>query len=459
MRAITGCVVAAALVASLTIPCAVAQSPAAPIDPAVYVRAATEAAMWIRTHQVETARGLAWPASPEGDDRIVRNLYHGTPGVILFFIEMARATGDQSYLEEAAMGADDLASHLEDLVASEGMGFYVGIAGAGYTLNETFKITQLARHRDAASRCVGIIQREWDARRNASDAGAGGEVTDIIAGYAGTGLFLLYALNEWQDERALPLARQLGDRLLELGVSRGEGTMWPMATGARNTYPNFSHGTAGVAYFLASLGAATKDTKYTDAAIRGAKYLISIADTANDHCLIPRFDPSEYGEGEARLFYLGWCHGPAGTGRFFHQLYKVTGDGQWRTWRDRCGKALLDAGIPEQRPEGFWNNSGVCCGNAGVAHFALAMYRETEDPAYLDLCKRLTADLMARSRVDPDLGTRKWVNAEHRAQPENVQPQTGLMQGAAGIGLWLLKWRSFLVKRPFGLRLPDDPFE
>lgn len=101
----------------------------------------------------------------------------------------------------------------------------------------------------------------------------------------------------------------------------------------------------------------------------------------------------------------------------------------------------------------------MCCGNAGVADFALAMYRETDDPAYLDLCKRLTADLMARSQVDVDLGLRKWTHAEHRAQPDNRAPQTGLMQGASGIGLWLLKWRAFLVKRPFGIRLPDDPFD
>lgn len=455
--AFTTIIASCVAVLPLSWPVGAQAAPPQPVDPAIYMQAASEAAKWIRTHQVETARGLAWPASPEGDDRIVRNLYHGTPGVILFFLELARATSDQTYLEEASMGADDLVAHLEDLAVSDGLGLYVGVAGAGYTLNETHKATQLARHRDAAARCVSIIEREWNARKDQPDAA--GEVTDVIAGYAGTGLFLLYAHAQWQDSRALPLARQLGDRLVAMGVERGEGTMWPMAAGVKNTYPNFSHGTAGVSYFLASLGAATKDAKYTEAAIRGAKYLISIADTTNDHCLIPRFDPSEYGEGESPLHYLGWCHGPAGTGRLFHLLYKVTGDGQWRGWRDRCGKSLLDAGIPEKRPEGFWSNVGVCCGNAGVADFALAMYRETDDPAYLDLCKRLTADLMARSQVDVDLGLRKWTHAEHRAQPDNRAPQTGLMQGASGIGLWLLKWRAFLVKRPFGIRLPDDPFD
>ena len=33
----------------------------------------------------------------------------------------------------------------------------------------------------------------------------------------------------------------------------------------------------------------------------------------------------------------------------------------------------------------------------------------------------------------------RWVQAEHRVRPELLVAQTGYMQGAAGIGMWLLR--------------------
>jgi len=51
-----------------------------------------------------------------------------------------------------------------------------------------------------------------------------------------------------------------------------------------------------------------------------------------------------------------------------------------------------------------------------------------------------------------------WIQAEHRTRPEYLQAQTGLMQGAAGIGLWLLRYDAFLNDRVPQIILPDTPF-
>ena len=45
--------------------------------------------------------------------------------------------------------------------------------------------------------------------------------------------------------------------------------------------------------------------------------------------------------------------------------------------------------------------------------------------------------------------------AEHRVQPELLQAQTGLMQGAAGIGLWLLHLDGHSQDREPLVVLPD----
>jgi hypothetical protein len=51
------------------------------------------------------------------------------------------------------------------------------------------------------------------------------------------------------------------------------------------------------------------------------------------------------------------------------------------------------------------------------------------------------------------------VRAENRSQPELLQAQTGYMQGAAGIGLWLLRLHAFEKGETAGVTLPVSPFE
>ena len=58
-----------------------------------HLEAALAAARWIDAHAVRTDHGITWPAEPP-QQRVERMLYNGTPGVILFYLELHRATGD-----------------------------------------------------------------------------------------------------------------------------------------------------------------------------------------------------------------------------------------------------------------------------------------------------------------------------------------------------------------------------
>jgi hypothetical protein len=86
----------------------------------------------------------------------------------------------------------------------------------------------------------------------------------------------------------------------------------------------------------------------------------------------------------------------------------------------------------------------------------LDLYRVTKQREYLDFAKRVTADLLARATRDEN-GVR-WVQAEHRVKPELLIAQTGLMQGAAGMGLFLVQFDSFERGKKDRITLPDSPF-
>jgi lantibiotic modifying enzyme len=231
------------------------------------------------------------------------------------------------------------------------------------------------------------------------------------------------------------------------------GRKWPMDRATAQRLPNFSHGTAGVAYFLATLYQATQERAFLDVALAGAAYLQAVANTEGDVCLIFHHEPDEEGR---RLYYLGWCHGPAGTARLWYRLWQATGDRGWLAWTDKSARAILASGIPDQQTPGFWNNVGQCCGSAGVAELFLARHRDTGEAAALAFARRVSDQMLARATRD-GAGAR-WIHAEHRVRPAEVAAQTGWMQGAAGIGAWFLHLDAFERGAGPPIRFPDSPF-
>jgi lantibiotic modifying enzyme len=410
-----------------------------------YLKTALQAARWIRSTAVKVEQGISWPSDPKDPNSMSTTLYSGSPGVVLFFIEASRVTGDESFLRDAKAGADSL---LNSIDSTKETGLYTGLAGIGYTLQESFKATGDTRYREGASRCATLL------RERAVKAGDGVEwndTTDIISGGAGTGLFMIYAAREFKQPAFRETAKLAALRLVELSKPESKGVKWAMNPGYPRLMPNFSHGTAGIAYFLAVVYGETKEKPFLDAALRGAEYLLSVAKTEGDICLVFHNEP----DGK-ELYYLGWCHGPVGTARLFYQLYRATGERVWMDWVRRSARAVMQSGIPEKQTPGFWNNVSQCCGSAGVADFFLSLYVATGDRQYLDFSKRVAARLVALATHD-ESGAR-WVQAEHRVRPELLAAQTGYMQGASGIGMLLLRLHSLARGKDLGIKFPDSPF-
>src|SRR4051795_6877365 len=73
-----------------------------------YKDIAIDAAKWIKSTRAATTFGVAWPSDPGNPRSVSTDLYSGSPGVVLFLIEMYKATGETAYLGDARRGADDL---------------------------------------------------------------------------------------------------------------------------------------------------------------------------------------------------------------------------------------------------------------------------------------------------------------------------------------------------------------
>jgi lantibiotic modifying enzyme len=256
----------------------------------------------------------------------------------------------------------------------------------------------------------------------------------------------------------LETARKAADHILELAINdpRG-GSSWrgfpPLRGLPQDAYfPNFEGGTAGVAFILARVYDATRQEKYLAAAKQGALHLTRIATVRGDAALIPYRFPDL-----PDLYYLGFCHGPAGTARTFYELHRITREREYQQWTERLARGVIESGVPENLTPGFWNVACQCCGSAGEVDFFLGLWAASGRQEYLDFAQRVARHLVSHASNIDGKGAR-WYQAWTRVKPWDVNAETGYSVGASGIGSALLHAHVAAKGRYRAILLPDNPF-
>ncbi|MET8986603.1 lanthionine synthetase LanC family protein [Nonomuraea wenchangensis] len=414
--------------------------------------AAILAGRWIRTAARDDAAGRTWAANPDARGRSAlaapepASLYAGSAGIVLFFLELAAATGHEAYLEDAAAGARRLAAtwrEQQDLTLYHGLtGTVVALAEAGWALGDE-RLESAAR--DAA---------EHVARSARPLPGGPGWTGDPAQrGDGGIVLGLLRAATALGVPGHEEIAVEAGERIAGLAVPGHRfGDCPDLPTDA--VTPGFLAGTAGTAFLLARLYGVTGETRFLEAANRGAGFVREVSVLSERCALVPHHVPQGRG-----LHYLGFCSGSAGVARMFQELHRVTGKPGHLEWVERLAGGIVRSGVPERRTPGFWNTACQCCGSAGLLELFTGLWAETGDATYLTYARGLARHLIGAA-TDHDGRGFRWYQAYRRLRPGEVSADTGYMVGAAGIGAALLHLDAALRPRQARrvILLPDNPF-
>lgn len=421
-----------------------------------YKAGADQVGEWLLATAQRGPGGWSWAAQPEVSEETNASLYDGIAGPALFFVEAYRTDGDARWLEPARGAATWMARHLEEALAEwAGCGLFTGIGGWALALHEL----ALASGDDQARQQAGTVVRAVMDRAVEAERGVHWhDLTEILWGTAGIGCMLLVVGRDYEGDRALELAARAGHWLLQQAEPAPHaGMRWPLGAGARAIrsrpepyFPNFAHGTAGIAFFLALLAQETGENRFLDAALAGVEWILTTVKTDGDTCAAYQYEPHGL-----NLYPLGWCHGPPGLGWLFRQLEICTGEDAWRTWLRRAARADRLSGIPEQKEPGFWDNVARCCGSAGVAEFFLDLHQLEGEDDDLAFARTMVDDLLTRAIADQD-GMR-WSNYEYRNENPHLPSETGYMQGAAGIGSTLLRLHRHLNGDDWTVRWPHKP--
>jgi hypothetical protein len=353
------------------------------------------------------------------------------------FIEAYRHFADDRFGDVATMAIRELATQIERV---EHCSLYFGLTGMAVALKSAHDVLGISSAGSSAMKILELVSARFDGERWSDQF-------ELLGGNAGIALGALYVGD-------LDLAVTAVTPYLANAHATTSGFNWENRVGTPARFHHISHGTLGIVEALAAVGAAAQRQDLIDLALAGAADVVSRNEAGNGAFLVPHSDPQHRPELIERYSY-GWCHGPAGDAQVFRLLAAVTGDAAWTSLAERCWHTVVTSGVPQRLRPGFWDNSGRCCGTAGV--LALACDWHVETVADIDFAQLLVDDICTRATVDAD-GAR-WSNVEHRVTPSDLEPRTGWAMGNAGIIRELLRFERIRAgKSPnYFVAWPDQP--
>lgn len=371
----------------------------------------------------------------EGAAARTSDFYDGAAGIGYFLLKAYRVLGDEKYRRAADSTLRQMLSQArpdrQGLYFDPAInGVFQGNAGPGYVLLYAHRVTAERSYLDAAEQIARRIIAVPDIRADSNP--------DIIAGAAGAGLFLLAMHEATGDQQYLQGARDLGDFLVAHAEPLDAGATWKLADHGEDYYfVGYSHGPAGIGYYLDRLYRVTAERRYGEAADRAMAYIEGIAIRESS----PRGDSVKWYHERLKRptrYSSQWCHGAPGMNPFFLQLYSRAADRRYLDWAVTNTRYLLAQGVDVRK------NPGVCHGIAGNAASLYLMYQATGDEAYLQTVRQAVEMLYAA--IETQL-----------LDPTANADEAGYMTGLAGVGDFLVLLHSEGKLRMFGpLGYGDD---
>lgn len=360
---------------------------------------------------VKPRKARFWSLQPLGVD-----LYDGMPGVALFLANLGQLTGQPRHTELAELALttslgqfDDAKGNLRSIGGFDGWGGAIYVAThLGYLWGRT---DLLEKASDFAELIPELIPED--------------KRFDIIAGSAGCIMGLLTLHKATGSLRALEIAMECGDHLLNQAQPMEHGIGWIQEDLSSMPLTGFAHGNAGIAWALLQLASSINQERFRSAALNAIAYERSLfSDVAGNW---PDLRIGELaglpGSDQGQHFMTAWCHGASGIG--FARLKS-------REFLDDPDiEEEIDAALRTTLERGFGYNHTLCHGDLGNLDFIMEAARTLDKPLLSTLANQLSAMVLESAE------RYGWLCGV----PLKVETP-GLMTGLAGIGYGMLRLAS-----------------
>lgn len=231
------------------------------------------------------------------------SLYDGLCGIGTFFAAMAQVRPAADFADTAKLIWRTIRQRIIDNpLALTCVGAYSGWGGIFYTAKNMTRFGMSKVNEDEITLWYERLRRDLDKDQD----------YDLISGSAGAIMGLLRWYEQSADKRALTLARECGDYLLDHAEQANGGLAWPCAAADGIALTGLGHGAAGIALALALLHHHSGNQYFHDAAIATLRF--------ENAWFSPRFGnwcdrrKSDNAQREEEAHLHAWCHGGPGIG-------------------------------------------------------------------------------------------------------------------------------------------------
>ncbi len=428
-----------------------------------YLGTALEIYDWLESKKVQGRNGIFYEVNPDApldySGKAVHGklaLYSGSSGTGFFLLRLYEITDDKKYLEEAKLIAEELINNTPDKefyedklnnalksdlpVVGWHTGVYSGPSGAGVFAIALYKHTQDSRYIEFAKKLGEDII--LSSKRDESGLYLT-EDTDIFSD-GGVVLYFISLYKVTGEKNYLNVARSFASHIHSRAIRYEEGGAYYKANDIEKVgmpkgsiYTGFAHGSAGIGFMFAVLYEYDRQDWELKAAMNVADFIEKISIELGTGRVIPYVWGGESDKEYSGRYYVGFCHGPAGTSLLYKKLYDVTKNDRYYEFTKVLAEGIIEAGAPEYNSWGLWNSFCSCCGTPGLIEYFAWLYESTGNKDYLNYAKRAAIKTISDSRVSG--AGRCFFGHWDRTDPRDVQTYTGLYSGASGAAANLLR--------------------
>nr|XP_018902618.1 PREDICTED: lanC-like protein 1 isoform X1 [Bemisia tabaci]XP_018902619.1 PREDICTED: lanC-like protein 1 isoform X1 [Bemisia tabaci] len=290
-------------------------------------------------------------------DRSDGSLYSGAVGIALMFQRLAMHFNDKNMLQKAA----DLVSNALPLAHRKYISYLIGAPG----VYATAAVLSYQNHDTKSMNQFVKKVLELSDKLN-------GDVPDEIlygrSGYLHSLLFLRHRIGNDIIDGAI--VRQVVSKILSSGQELARRDSWKcplMYEWHDSYYLGAAHGLAGIMYTLLLAREFLSEPELNSLVRPTVDFLLQRRHPSTNLA-------SSIGSNSDKL--VQWCHGAPGAVQLFSLAYQVFGHEKYRVAALECGEVTWERGILRK---GY----NLCHGVAGNGYTFLNLYQLTKDPKYL----------------------------------------------------------------------------
>jgi lantibiotic modifying enzyme len=334
---------------------------------------------------------------PPTNKALSPEIYEGTSGIAIFLSDLyIQGNNKHDEYRRTAEGAINQAlSRLDDLSQIPRFGLFSGQVGVAYAATI---IGKKFDNQELIESALQIVQRLGNDKRE-------DHLLDIISGVAGAIPALLKIHEITNDNKALVLAMDLGEKLISAAVKEPYGWSWDYkGSGLRSASHNltgFSHGAAGIGYALMELYNITgkKEWLYaTESAFQYENHWFSdhnenwpdfrLDDENDNYQQNAAFTILKQEKKEENLkFAVAWCHGAPGIALSRLRAYQLLKNERYLKDIRAALRTTMQVvkGIGDKDTSIQHSNFSLCHGLAGIGEILLYAGQVLNDETYKSL--------------------------------------------------------------------------